>query len=77
MTADLSALDVPLAMVEADACFLRAAERAADPAEKLAYLLDAKLVHHPEVLATDDSYPGFAEWIAAREAANRRAREAK
>ena len=77
MTVDLSRLDVPLPAVEADACFLAAAARATDPKDQLVYRLDARLVRHPELLATDDSYPGFAEWVAAREADNRRAREAK
>ena len=76
MTVDLSRLDVPLSVVEADACFLAAAARATDPTDQLVYRLDARLVRHPELLATDDSYPGFAEWVAAREADNRRAREA-
>ena len=76
MTVDLSRLDVPLSVVEADACFLAAAARATDPKDQLVYRLDARLVRHPELLATNDSYPGFAEWVAAREADNRRAREA-
>ncbi|MEV8548378.1 hypothetical protein AB0L04_00785 [Streptomyces glaucescens] len=75
MTVDLSRLDVPLPVVEADACFLAAAARATDPKDRLVYLLDAKLLHPTAPLATDDDYPGFAEWVAAREADNRRARK--
>ncbi|GAA3113501.1 hypothetical protein [Streptomyces echinatus] len=76
MTVDLSRLDVPLPVVEADACFLAAAARATDPKDQLVYQLDAWLVRHPEACATDADYPGWAEYIAAREADNRRAREA-
>jgi len=77
MTVDLSRHPVPLPVVEADAAFLAAAARTTDPKEQLVYRLDAQLVHHPELLSTNDSYPGFAQWVAAREADNRRAREAK
>ena len=89
MTVDLSRLDVPLPEVQAETArlwtmrdrrlaalrFHQAAGRTTDPKEQLVYRLDAKLIRHPELLATDDSYPGFAEWVAAREADNRRARE--
>ncbi|MEU3826513.1 hypothetical protein AB0F36_14510 [Streptomyces sp. NPDC029080] len=77
MTVDLSRLDVPLPTVEADACFLAAAARTTDPKDQLVYRLDAKLLHPTEPLSVDADYPGFAEWVAAREADNRRAREAK
>jgi hypothetical protein len=78
MTVDLSRLDVPLPVVEADACFLAAAARTHSPSDRLACLLDAKLVHHPELLATEADYPEWAaQFAAAREADNRRAREAK
>ena len=77
MTVDLSRLDVPLADVEAEACFLAAAARTTDPSDRLVYLLDAKLQHPTVPLSVDDDYPGFAEWVAARQAANQRAREAK
>jgi hypothetical protein len=91
MTVDLSRLDVPLPVVEAEAerlwaererrvaalNFSLAAGRATDPKEQLVYRLDAKLIRHPELLATDDSYPGWADYIAARQADNRRAKEAK
>ena len=72
----IAALDVPLPEVEADAFFRQAAEHTDSPSDRLAFYLDAQLVHHPELLATDKDYPGFAEWIAAREADNRRTREA-
>lgn len=77
MTVDLSRLDVPLPALEAEDCFLAAAARTHSPSDKLACLLDIRLEQHPELLATDDSYPGFAQWVADREADNRRAREAK
>lgn len=77
MTIDLSRLDVPLTTVTADSCFLAAAARATDPKDQLVYRLDAKLLHPTVPLSTDQDYPGWAELIAAREADNRRAREAK
>jgi hypothetical protein len=73
---DLSRLDVSLAEVQAEACFLAAAAKATDPKDQLVYRLDAKLLHPTAPLATDADYPGFAEWVAAREADNRRARKA-
>ncbi|MGW2721348.1 hypothetical protein [Streptomyces sp. NPDC001492] len=76
MTIDLSALDIQLAVVEADAFLRQAAAHATDESDRLAFYLDARMVHHPELLATNDSYPGFAEWVAAREASNRNAKEA-
>ena len=76
MTVDLSRHTVPLPAVEAEACFLAAAARTHSPSDRLACLLDIRLERHPELLATDDSYPGFAQWVADREADNR-AREAK
>jgi hypothetical protein len=76
MTRRIDALDVPLAEVQAEACFLAAAARATDPKDQLVYRLDAKLLHPTAPLATDADYPGFAEWVAAREADNRRARKA-
>lgn len=75
MTRPIDAVDVPLPVVEADACFLAAAARATDPKDRMVYLLDAKLLHPTAPLATDADYPGFAEWVAAREADNRRARK--
>jgi hypothetical protein len=45
--------------------------------DRIAYAHDAWLIRHPEApLSTNDDYPGFAEHIAAREAANRQARNA-
>ena len=76
MTRRIDALDVPLAEVETEACFLAAAAKATDPKDQLVYRLDAKLLHPTAPLATDADYPGFAEWVAAREADNRRARKA-
>ncbi|MFJ5973574.1 hypothetical protein [Streptomyces sp. NPDC093060] len=91
MTADISALDVPLPVVEAEAerlwqerdrriaalHFRQAAEHTNSPSDRIAFSHDAWLITHPEACATDRDYPGFAEWVAAREADNRRAREAK
>ena len=54
-----------------------AAKRTASPSDHLAYDLDAWLVCHPEApLSKDADYPGFAEYIAARQADNRKARNA-
>ncbi|MFD4547199.1 hypothetical protein [Streptomyces sp. NPDC058466] len=54
-----------------------AAKHTASPSDHLAYDLDAWLVRHPEApLSTDADYPGFAEYVAAREADNRKARQA-
>ena len=89
MTVELSRLDVPLPVVEAEVerlwaerqrriaalQFRQAAGRTTDPTEQLVSRLDAKLGRHPELLTTDQDYPGWAELIAAREADNRRARE--
>jgi len=75
MTLPIAALDVPRDDVEADAVFRLAAERTHSPSDRLAFLLDAQLVHHPELLATDKSYPGWAEHIAALQAANHNARK--
>ncbi|QIJ61461.1 hypothetical protein [Streptomyces sp. JB150] len=75
MTRRIDALDVRLPVVEAEACFLAAAARATDPKDQLVYRLDAKLLHPTAPLSKDDDYPGFAEWVAAREADNRRARK--
>jgi len=65
MTVDLSRLDVPLPVLEADAAFLAAAARTTDPKEQLVYRLDAHLVHHPELLATEADYPEWAAQFAA------------
>lgn len=70
MTAPLpsiAALDVPLPVVEAEVCFLRAAARTKSPSERIAYYLDIRLERHPELLATDADFPGWSEWIAARQ----------
>ena len=75
MTVDLSRLDVPLPAVEAEVCYLTAAAHTSSPSDRLACYLDIRLERHPELLANDASYPGFAEWVAAREASNRNARK--
>jgi hypothetical protein len=70
MTRRIDALDVPLAEVEAEACFLAAAAKATDPKDQLVYRLDAKLLHPTAPLATDADYPGWAEHIAALQSTN-------
>jgi hypothetical protein len=50
-----------------------AAAHTHSPSDRIAYAHDAWLLSHPDgACATDDDYPGFAEYIAAREAANRK-----
>lgn len=46
-----------------------------DPADRAFAVLACRCP--AEACACDADYPGFAEWVAAREADNRRAREAK
>lgn len=77
-------LDVPLETVQALVARQRNCQTLADaaahthsPSDRIAYAHDAWLLGHPDgACATDDDYPGFAEWIAAREAANRQVRHA-
>jgi hypothetical protein len=71
----IAALDVPLPVVEAEACFLQAAARTHSPSDRIACHLDIRLEQHPELLATEKDYPGWAEHIAALQAANRNARK--
>ena len=91
MTVDLSRPTAPLAEVEAEAerlwaerdrrvtalNFRAAAARTHSPSDRIAFLLDAVLVRNQVRVSVDDDYPGFAEWVAAREADNRRARRTK
>lgn len=91
MTVDLPRPTAPLPVVEAEAerlwaerdrriaavHFRQAAERTNSPSDRIAFSHDAWLVTHPEACATEADYPDFAEWVAAREADNRRAKEAK
>ena len=76
---DIAALDVPLSDLEAELAahsFWKAQRRTEDPSEKAAYALDAWLVTHPDApVSRDSDFPGFAEWVAAREASNRNARK--
>jgi len=81
----------PIAAVEAEAreiwaerCrrvaalnFRMAAERTNSPSDRIAFYLDAYLVREQAPVSTDDTYPGWAEHIAALEAANRQARNAR
>jgi hypothetical protein len=71
---DVSRSDEPAG---ARACFVAAAARATNPKDQMVYRLDIKLLHPTVPLSVDADYPGFADWVAAREADNRRAREAK
>lgn len=89
MAVDLSRLDVLLADVEAEAellwaerdrrvaalNFRAAAARTHSPSDQIAFLLDAHLVRNQVPVSVDADYPGFAEWVAAREAGNRNARK--
>lgn len=54
------------------ACFVAAAARATDPKDQMVYRLDVKLLHPAVPLSTDADYPGWAEHIAALQAANLR-----
>jgi hypothetical protein len=77
VTVDISRLDVPAAVVEAEACYRKAADRTNSPSDRLACYLDIRLEQHPELLATEADYPEWAaQFAAAREADNRRTREA-
>lgn len=65
---DIAALDVPLPVVEAEICFLQAAERTHSPSDRIAFALDAWLVTHPKApVSRDADYDGWSEWIAARQ----------
>lgn len=44
--------------------------------DRIAYALDVRLIESHAVVSTDESYPGWAEHIAALQTANRRAKEA-
>jgi hypothetical protein len=78
---DIADLDVPLATVQQLVARQRACQTLADaaahthsPSDRIAYAHDAWLLSHPEACACTDDYPGFAEYVAAREAANRKIR---
>ena len=76
MTVDLSRLDVPVADIEAEACYLNAAARTNSPSDKLACYLDIKLQHPAVPLSTEADYPEWAAQLADRLAAdNQRAKE--
>ncbi|MDF2707046.1 MAG: hypothetical protein K0R62_2698 [Nonomuraea muscovyensis] len=73
MTADVSRMDVPLPVLEAElaaASFEQAATRTASPSEQIAYRLDAWLVTHPDVCATAADYPDWPAQFAAIKAAH-------
>ncbi|MFF1544142.1 hypothetical protein [Streptomyces sp. NPDC058291] len=79
MTTDLSRLDTPLPVVEADvaaAQFEWAAAHTASPSEQIAYRLDAWLVKHPDACATADDYPDWPAQFAAIKAAHSSPQEA-
>jgi hypothetical protein len=50
-----------------------AAAHTHSPSDRIAYAHDAWLLSHPDACACTDDYPGFAEYVAARETANRKA----
>jgi hypothetical protein len=73
MTVDLSRLDTPLPVLQAElaACrFEEAAARTASPSEQIAYHLDAWLVLHPDACSTAADYPGWPAQFAAIKAAH-------
>jgi hypothetical protein len=73
MTVDLSRLDIPLPVGEADiaaAQFERAAALTASPSEQIAYRLDVWLVTHPDACATAADYPDWPAQFAAIKAAH-------
>ncbi|AWT42614.1 MULTISPECIES: hypothetical protein [Streptomyces] len=57
------------------ACLLKARLRSHDPSERIALALAAALVESNAPVATAADYPGWAEHIAALQAANRTARK--
>jgi hypothetical protein len=82
MTRSISDLDVPLSTVQQLVARQRNCQTLADaaahthsPSDRIAYAHDAWLLSHPDgACSSDDDYPGFAEYVAAREAANRKIR---
>ncbi|WPO70257.1 hypothetical protein [Streptomyces sp. KN37] len=67
--------DRPAAEVAAEAACItlrQAAARTHSPSDRIAYALDQQLLIHPEACSTDATYPGWAEHIAALQAANPR-----
>lgn len=78
MTANpIERLDVPLVDVEQQlACgpLLAALATTHSPSDALAYRLDLFLVAHPKACATNDDYPGFADWVARQQKKNDAAR---
>ncbi|MFD9070590.1 hypothetical protein [Streptomyces lasiicapitis] len=46
------------------------------PSDRIAYALDERLLAHPEAVATEADYPGWAERIAALATNNRKPRRA-
>jgi hypothetical protein len=63
MTVDLSRLDVPLAVVEAQtaavAVLSAARARSSSPSDRLAWALDEWLVTHDAALSTEATYPNW------------------
>lgn len=82
-------LDIPLPELKAEAeelwaerdrrvaalNFRTAAERTNSPSDRIAFLLDAVLVRNQVRVSVDADYPGWAEHIAALQAANRTTRK--
>ncbi|MFZ3592245.1 hypothetical protein [Streptomyces sp. BH104] len=60
MTADITALDVPTALVQRVAILLDATTRTHSPSDALAYRLDEWLVTHPDApISTGADYPDW------------------
>lgn len=83
MTRPIVHVDVPLWQLEAAVQQLHAIRvleaarlRSASPSDRLAYAFDVDLITEGLDVATDQDFPGWAEHIAAVEAANRQARNA-
>lgn len=80
MTRPISALDVPLSEVQAEAerlwaerdrrvaalNFRHAAERTNSPSDRLAFYLDARLVRDQAPVSVDADYPEWAAELATR-----------
>jgi hypothetical protein len=77
MTADIAALDTPLPQVEANARRIALPGLLAEQAHQLAD--DSVWITNPPATtpATNDTYPGWQERIAATEARNKKTRDAR
>ena len=55
--------------------FLIARAKSHSPSDRIAFALDVALIESGARVSTDDDYPGWAEHIAALQAANHKARK--